>query len=159
MQHFCKKNFGYSFSVALRIAVRLFVWILLLVIIAWSVYTYLLKTRSITPIPLIILKLPGGGSSRLTDSLNEMPGIYITEDIVQSKDKDQFTSAEIQSHLSRALARPTGEIAASRKKYWFSRRMWEIYINKYKFMRSLDFVGFTINPENCVGKKYINHKR
>ena len=101
-------------------------------------------------LPLVILKLPRSGSSWLTEKLNAIPSVFISKEIVQRGDRNEFSSTEIEGHFIKALLRPTGKLSSS-KEYLPTGRFFEDYLfhGSFKFLNKMRIVGFTVNPEHC----------
>jgi len=110
------------------------------------------EKQHIAHIPLVILKLPRSGSSWFTEKLNELPTVFISKEIIQRGDKERFGLAEMEAHLIRALNAPTGKLSSA-KDYLPTGRFFEDYLvhKSFKVLRSLQVVGFTLNPEHVVG--------
>ena len=85
-----------------------------------------------------------------------MPFAYITKEIIQQRDTKKYTNSIIQTHLSKSLKQPNSKIYHYINKY-LSGRYWDDYLLKFKFMRSLQIVGFSLNPENAPGECVIIH--
>ena len=99
--------------------------------------------------PVVIIKLPRSGSSWFTSLLNQLENVYLAKEIVQRKDKRKNQQPSVVlSHLIKALAEPSSKIAFSSTSKYFSGRYWEDYILKGKSQKSLQIVGFTLNPEH-----------
>ena len=69
---------------------------------------------------------------------------------MQQKDTNKYTHSILQTHLSNSLKQPNSKIYNHNNKY-LSGRYWDDFILKFKFIRSLHIVGFSLNPENAPG--------
>jgi len=106
------------------------------------------ESNVIKSTPVVIIKLPRSGSSWFTSLLNQLEYVYLTKEIVQRKDKRKNQPSVVLSHLIKALAEPSSKIAFSSTSKYFSGRYWEDYILKGKSQKSLQVLGFTLNPEH-----------
>lgn len=106
-------------------------------------------------VPLIILKLPRSGSSWVTEELNEIPTVFISKEIVQRGDRNEFTTEAIEEHFVKALRNPTGKLS-SIKDYLPTGRFFEDYLlhKSLKVLKDMRVVGFTVNPEHCKDVKW-----
>lgn len=66
----------------------------------------------------------------------------------------------MEGHLSNSLMKPTGKFSDNSKNTFYntltgqySTRFMEDYVfhKTWKFLKPLDFIGFTVNPEYCNG--------
>lgn len=62
------------------------------------------------PVPVIIFKLPRTGSSWFNQELNSIPTVFISKEILQNGDPQEFSSVDIEKRLIDALSVPTGRI-------------------------------------------------
>lgn len=134
-----------------------FLFVIILSLVIWLVVINNLLWGGFiapTPTPLIILKLPRSGSSWLTEKLNEIPSVYISKEIIQRSDRDRFSTQEMEDHLIRALRYPMGKLSDTRRILPSGRYFEDFLFHKtLKVFRSLNVIGFTVNPEHC---KFIN---
>eukprot|EP01039_Chlorochromonas_danica_P004411 gene4411-4832_t len=102
------------------------------------------------PVPVLVLKLPRSGSTWFTELLNKIPGLFISKEIVQGADRDggRFSAEEVQTHLIRALHRPTDKLSAENLP---STRFLEDYLFTLKAVQPLKAVGFSLNLEHVEG--------
>ena len=106
------------------------------------------RTTGVQKARAIEVKLPRSGSSWFTSLLNQLENVYLAKEIVQRKDKRKNQPSVVLSHLIKALAEPSSKIAFSSTSKYFSGRYWEDYILKGKSQKSLQVLGFTLNPEH-----------
>ncbi|RYG96320.1 hypothetical protein EON65_54590 [archaeon] len=97
--------------------------------------------------PVILVKLPRSGSTYLTDLLNQIPWLYLSKEIVQSKDPLKYSASDINEHLRQALVKPMEKIAY-RHHILPSSRYMEDFVLKKKHLVKLQAVGFSINLEH-----------
>lgn len=104
---------------------------------------------------LVIFKLPRSGSSWFTDLLNSYPTIYLSKEIVQHSDRNVHSIQEVEDHLMKALRHPADKLGA-RARWWPTSRFFADSIQHMKSIRTLDVVGFTVNPEHCVVRRELD---
>jgi len=104
------------------------------------------------PVPVVIFKLPRTGSSWFTQELNNMATVFISKEILQRGDHGRYSAAEIEAQLIQALTAPTGKMS-SKNRWSPDGRFVEDYLahKTLKPFRTLDVVGFSVNPEHCRG--------
>ena len=104
-------------------------------------------------VPLIVLKVPRSGSTWFAEMLNDIPTVYLSKEIIQRHDVIKMGSpstAYLQEFLTSALRAPIDKFSYQ-KTMFPSARYVEDYIYKQKFLISLDFIGFSVNPELVEG--------
>lgn len=130
--------------------------ILLISCILWAMYFSHLQTYSsgarLTHVPVVVFKLPRSGSSWITDSLNRYNNVFISKEIVQSSDGSRFPVSVVEEHFVNALKKPTGKLS-SVGDVLPSKRFMDDYIfhSGMKPFRTMDVIGFTLNPEHSEG--------
>lgn len=88
----------------------------------------------------------------ITWLLSSIPTLYISKEIIQRADLPNFNGKEKTAHVRQALLYPTGKLSTSRG--WLpTSRFLEDYVfhPTMKMFRSLDHIGFSLNPEFCKG--------
>ncbi len=85
--------------------------------------------------------------------LSSVPTVYISKEILQRGDQGRFSAAEIEAQLIQALTAPTGKMS-SKNRFFADGRFVEDYLmhKTLKPFRTLDVVGFSVNPEHCRGE-------
>ena len=129
-------------------------WIILIFVISFTIlqfFSWQIFQESLNPqaVPLIVLKLPRSGSSWYSQILNEFPTVFLSKEIIQKHDS-VFKASEsevIVQHLIKALKTPTDKFS-SRKNFIPSGRFFEDYIGRWKYLLTLQVVGFSLNPEH-----------
>ena len=82
-----------------------------------------------------------------------IPTVYISKEILQRSDHGKFSSEEMEAQLIQALTSPTGKMS-SKDRWSPDGRYIEDYLmhKTLKPFRSLDVIGFSVNPEHCRSK-------
>lgn len=149
-------------------------------LLTWWSYSSTLNDKTVTtkPTPVIIFKLPRTGSSWFTQELNRyptiklsplftlfsdlyfswsimfsIPTVYISKEILQRSDHGKFSSEEMEAQLIQALTSPTGKMSSKDRLSPDGRYIEDYLMHKtLKPFRSLDVIGFSVNPEHCRSK-------
>jgi hypothetical protein len=73
--------------------------------------------------------------------------VFISKEIIQRGEADNLDASIIEDYLIDALRQPADKFSR-RNSLWPSGRYWADYIWPLKFLRRLEIVGYTINPEH-----------
>lgn len=126
-------------------------------IVLWFLWAHFFSSSAEVSNSIILLKLPRSGSSWLTDELNAVSAVYVAKEILQTNDSLKLESEVVEKHLSEALLFPSDK--AWRPYSWTmlpTTRYLEDYVYSGKFLASLKFVGFSLNPEHIPSENALD---
>ena len=80
--------------------------------------------------------------------------MYATKEIIQHSDFGKYSTQQQEVHFRRSLFRPTDKIRAVNQFFPTTRYIYDA-LPKWLSLKSLRYVGFTINPEFCQGNSSL----
>lgn len=111
------------------------------------------KSKAMSPISVILFKLPRSGSSWMTERLNSYPNVFLCKEIMQRRDNITVTPEQQMAGLQSALISPSDKLRFRFRTLPLpSNRFLNDFIVSSKWWRTLDIVGFTLNPEHVTGR-------